>query len=101
MGHCLDYLLLGFLTKRKLNEKLIWTVCIIAAFIDTRIDILSSPDGMIKNCIVHWAAEIFLQLYLMDIRSATNDPDNGILISWGYGLFLKTKTLVNAGLPTD
>ena len=39
----------GILTKRKLNEKLIWTVCIMAPLLALGIDVLSSPDWYEKK----------------------------------------------------
>ena len=43
-GPLLGLFAFGILTKRKLNEKLIWTVCIIAPLIAMGADILSSPE---------------------------------------------------------
>ena len=43
-GPLLGLFAFGILTKRKLNEKLIWTVCIIAPILALSIDILSSPE---------------------------------------------------------
>jgi Na+/proline symporter len=43
-GPLLGLFAFGILTKRKLNEKLIWTVCIIAPLIALVIDMLSNPQ---------------------------------------------------------
>jgi Na+/proline symporter len=43
-GPLLGLFAFGILTKRRLNEKLIWTVCIIAPLLTLGIDILSSPE---------------------------------------------------------
>ncbi len=42
-GPLLGLFAFGILTKRKLNEKLIWTVCIIAPMLALGLDILSNP----------------------------------------------------------
>jgi len=42
-GPLLGLFAFGILTKRKLNEKLIWTVCIVAPLIALGVDILSNP----------------------------------------------------------
>ena len=42
-GPLLGLFAFGILTKRKLNEKLIWTVCIIAPLIALGLDMLSNP----------------------------------------------------------
>jgi uncharacterized sodium:solute symporter family permease YidK len=42
-GPLLGLFAFGILTKRKLNEKLIWTVCIIAPLVALFIDMLSNP----------------------------------------------------------
>jgi len=39
----------GILTKRQLNDKLIWTVCIIAPLLALGLDILSSPEWYEKK----------------------------------------------------
>ena len=44
MALCWVYFAFGILTKRRLNEKLIWTVCIIAPILALGIDILSNPE---------------------------------------------------------
>ena len=43
-GPLLGLFAFGILTKRKLNEKLIWTVCIIAPLLALGLDLLSSPE---------------------------------------------------------
>jgi Na+/proline symporter len=48
-GPLLGLFAFGILTKRKLNEKLIWTVCIIAPLLILGIDMLSSPEWYEKK----------------------------------------------------
>lgn len=48
-GPLLGLFAFGILTKRKLNEKLIWTVCLVAPLIALGIDVLSSPDWYEKK----------------------------------------------------
>jgi Na+/pantothenate symporter len=48
-GPLLGLFAFGILTKRKLNEKLIWTVCIIAPLLALGLDILSSPEWYDKK----------------------------------------------------
>lgn len=48
-GPLLGLFAFGILTKRKLNQKLIWTVCIVAPLIAMGVDILSSPEWYEKK----------------------------------------------------
>lgn len=48
-GPLLGLFAFGILTKRKLNEKLIWTVCVIAPLLALGIDLLSSPEWYEKK----------------------------------------------------
>ena len=48
-GPLLGLFAFGILTRRRLNEKLIWTVCIIAPMLALGIDILSSPEWYEKK----------------------------------------------------
>jgi Na+/proline symporter len=48
-GPLLGLFAFGILTKRKLNEKLIWTVCIIAPLLALGLDMLSSPEWYDKK----------------------------------------------------
>jgi Na+/proline symporter len=48
-GPLLGLFAFGILTKRLLNEKLIWTVCIIAPLLTLGLDILSSPEWYEKK----------------------------------------------------
>ena len=48
-GPLLGLFAFGILTKRKLNEKLIWTVCIIAPLVALGVDMLSSPEWYEKK----------------------------------------------------
>ncbi len=48
-GPLLGLFAFGILTKRQLNQKMIWTVCIIAPLLALGIDILSSPEWYEKK----------------------------------------------------
>ncbi len=48
-GPLLGLFAFGILTKRQLNEKLIWTVCIIAPLLALGLDMLSSPEWYDKK----------------------------------------------------
>ncbi len=48
-GPLLGLFAFGILTKRKLNDKLIWAVCIIAPLLALGLDILSSPEWYDKK----------------------------------------------------
>lgn len=48
-GPLLGLFAFGILTKRKLNDKLIWTVCIVAPLLALGIDLLSSPEWYEKK----------------------------------------------------
>lgn len=48
-GPLLGLFAFGILTKRNLNDKLIWTVCIIAPLLALGLDMLSSPDWYDKK----------------------------------------------------
>lgn len=48
-GPLLGLFAFGILTRRKLNEKLIWTVCIIAPLLALGIDFLSNPQWYAKK----------------------------------------------------
>lgn len=48
-GPLLGLFAFGILTRRKLNDKLIWSVCIIAPLLALGIDILSSPEWYEKK----------------------------------------------------
>jgi Na+/proline symporter len=48
-GPLLGLFAFGILTKRKLNDKLIWTVCIIAPLLALAVDMLSSPEWYEKK----------------------------------------------------
>jgi hypothetical protein len=50
-GPLLGLFAFGILTKRRLNDKHIWTVCIIAPLLVLGIDVLGSPNGMKSGCI--------------------------------------------------
>ena len=56
-GPLLGLFAFGILTKRILNEKLIWTVCIIAPLLALGIDILSSPEWYEKKLHVSMGLE--------------------------------------------
>ena len=48
-GPLLGLFAFGILTRRRLNENLIWTVCIIAPLLTLGLDILSSPEWYEKK----------------------------------------------------
>jgi hypothetical protein len=48
-GPLLGLFSFGILTKRQLNEKLIWTVCIIAPLLALGLDMLSNPEWYEKK----------------------------------------------------
>ncbi|HEY6503999.1 MAG TPA: sodium:solute symporter [Chitinophagaceae bacterium] len=84
-GPLLGLFAFGILTKRKLNEKLIWTVCIIAPLIALGIDVLSSPEWYEKK--------LHLSLGLQNISSKLF---HGYKI--GYELILINGLLTFGGL---
>lgn len=61
-GPLLGLFAFGILTKRKLNEKLIWTVCIIAPLLALTLDILSNPAW--------YEAKLHVQLGLQTISES-------------------------------
>ena len=61
-GPLLGLFSFGILTKRKLNEKLIWTVCIVAPLLALGVDLLSNPDWYEKK--------LHMQLGLNEISNA-------------------------------
>ncbi|MBL7743901.1 MAG: sodium:solute symporter [Chitinophagaceae bacterium] len=84
-GPLLGLFAFGILTKRKLNEKLIWAVCIIAPLIAMGIDILSSPEWYEKK--------LHVSIGLNDISAAIF---NGYKI--GYELILINGLITFIGL---
>lgn len=84
-GPLLGLFAFGILTKRKLNEKLIWTVCIIAPLFALGIDFLSSPEWYEKK--------LHLSLYMENISAAVF---HGYKI--GYELILINGILTFLGL---
>jgi Na+/proline symporter len=48
-GPLLGLFAFGILTKRKLNDRLIWTVCIVAPLLALGVDLLSSPEWYEKK----------------------------------------------------
>ena len=48
-GPLLGLFSFGILTKKQLNDKLVWTVCIIAPLLALSLDILSSPEWYEKK----------------------------------------------------
>jgi hypothetical protein len=99
-GPLLGLFAFGILTKRKLNEKLIWTVCIIAPLLTLGIDLLSSPEwyekklhlslGMdsISNSLFH-GYKIGNELILI----------NGILTFFGLWMISKKSSIEMAPVP--
>jgi Na+/proline symporter len=76
-GPLLGLFAFGILTKRVLNEKLIWTVCIIAPLLTLGLDILSSPEWYEKKLHV----ELGLQLLSEKIFSGYKIGNELILIN--------------------
>ncbi len=60
-GPLLGLFAFGILTKRQLNQRLIWTVCIIAPLIALGIDVFSSPEWYEKKLHVQLGMEAFSQ----------------------------------------
>jgi Na+/proline symporter len=99
-GPLLGLFAFGILTKRTLNEKLIWTVCIIAPLLTLGIDLLSSPEwyerklhlslGMesISNSLFH-GYKIGNELILI----------NGILTFFGLWMISKKSSVEMAPAP--
>jgi Na+/proline symporter len=99
-GPLLGLFAFGILTKRKLNEKLIWTVCIIAPLLTLGIDLLSSPEwyekklhislGMdsLSNSLFH-GYKIGNELILI----------NGILTFFGLWMISKKSSIEMAPVP--
>src|SRR6188474_194706 len=61
-GPLLGLFAFGILTRRTLNEKLIWAVCIIAPLLTLGLDVLSSPEW--------YEAKLHMQLGLNDISAS-------------------------------
>jgi hypothetical protein len=61
-GPLLGLFAFGILTKRKLNEKMIWTVCIVAPLLALGIDMLSNPAW--------YEAKLHLSLGLQNISDS-------------------------------
>lgn len=84
-GPLLGLFAFGILTKRVLNEKLIWTVCIIAPLVALTLDILSNP--------VWYEKKLYVSLGLNDISQSLF---NGYVI--GNELILINGILTFVGL---
>jgi hypothetical protein len=98
-GPLLGLFAFGILTKRQLNEKLIWTVCIIAPLLALGIDILSSPEWYEKK--------LHVSLGLQNISASIFNGYkignelillNGILTFLGLWFISKKSVITNAGL---
>ena len=61
-GPLLGLFAFGILTKRKLNEKLIWTVCILAPLVALLIDMISNPAW--------YEAKLHMKLGLQSVSDA-------------------------------
>ena len=72
MGHYLGLFAFGILTKRKLNDKLIWAVCIIAPLLALGVDMLSNPEWYEKKLHMSLGLENISASFFMGIRSAMN-----------------------------
>ncbi len=60
-GPLLGLFAFGILTKRQLNQRLIWTVCIVAPLLALGIDVFSSPEWYEKKLHVQLGMEAFSQ----------------------------------------
>jgi len=86
-GPLLGLFAFGILTKRQLNQKLIWTVCIIAPLLALGIDMLSSPEWYEKKLHVE-----------LGLKSISDSLFNGYKI--GNELILINGILTFLGLLT-
>jgi Na+/proline symporter len=98
-GPLLGLFAFGILTRRQLNDKLIWTVCIIAPLLTLGIDILSSPEWYEKK--------LHVQLGLQNLSAGIFNGYkignelillNGILTFLGLWAISKKSAVANAGL---
>lgn len=98
-GPLLGLFAFGILTKKKLNEKLIWTVCIIAPLVALSIDMLSNPAW--------YEAKLHISLGLQDISARIFNGYkigneliliNGILTFFGLWLISKNENRGNSTL---
>jgi Na+/proline symporter len=98
-GPLLGLFAFGILTKRQLNDKMIWTVCIIAPLLTLGIDILSSPEWYEKK--------LHVSLGLQNISTALFNGYkigneliliNGIITFLGLWFISKKSAVVNVGL---
>jgi len=95
-GPLLGLFAFGILTKKKLNEKLIWTVCIIAPLIALSIDMLSNPAW--------YEAKLHISLGLQNISASIFNGYkigneliliNGLLTFFGLWLISKNENKSN------
>ncbi len=95
-GPLLGLFAFGILTKRKLNDKLIWTVCIIAPLVALSIDMLSNPAW--------YEAKLHVKLGLQSISDSIFNGYkigneliliNGILTFLGLWFISKKSTIRN------
>ena len=97
-GPLLGLFAFGILTKRTLNDKLIWAVCIIAPLLALGLDMLSSPEWYDKKLHV----SLGLQSVSAGIFHGYKIGNeliliNGILTFFGLWLISKKAAAVNAG----
>jgi Na+/proline symporter len=98
-GPLLGLFAFGILTKRQLNDKLIWAVCIIAPLLTLGIDILSSPEWYEKKLHVSLGLQN-LSTSIFHGYKIGNELIllNGILTFVGLWLISKKTAIANAGL---
>jgi hypothetical protein len=98
-GPLLGLFAFGILTKRQLNDKLIWTVCIIAPLLTLGIDILSSPEWYEKKLHVSLGLQN-LSASIFNGYKIGNELIliNGILTFLGLWLISKRTSIASAGL---
>jgi Na+/proline symporter len=98
-GPLLGLFAFGILTKRQLNDKLIWTVCIIAPLLTLGIDILSSPEWYEKKLHVSLGLQN-LSTSIFNGYKIGNELIliNGILTFLGLWSISKKSAIANAGL---
>jgi Na+/proline symporter len=98
-GPLLGLFAFGILTKRKLNDKLIWAVCIIAPLLTLGIDMISSPAW--------YEAKLHITLGLQNVSDAIFNGYkigneliliNGILTFIGLWMISKKDTVSNVRL---
>jgi Na+/proline symporter len=98
-GPLLGMFAFGILTKRKLNDKLVWTACIIAPLLALGLDILSSPEWYDKKLHVSLGLQN-ISANLFHGYKIGNELIliNGILTFLGLWFISKKSTIVSSEL---